>query len=131
TALLGLTELNDDAWKKLRETSPSSYVHKQMPPYLLIHGDKDPTVPYEQSVRFQKQMRDAGNVCDLVTVAGGVHGMGGWAKLGSDYQQQMIAWLNRTLAVSQGGKPAAATSDTAAKAGRKPNIVVLLADDLG
>ena len=28
-----------------------------MPPYLLIHGDKDPQVPYAQSMRFQEQMK--------------------------------------------------------------------------
>ena len=76
TALLGLTELNDDAWKRLREVSPRSYVHKGMPPFLLIHGDKDPTVPFEQSTRFQKQMQDAGDQRDLITIPEGVHPRG-------------------------------------------------------
>ncbi len=97
TALLGLTELNDDAWKRLREVSPSSYVRKAMPPFLLIHGDKDPTVPFEQSTRFQKQMKDAGNQCDLITIPEGVHGMSGWDKLNSDYKEQLVAWLKKTL----------------------------------
>ena len=97
TALLGLTELNDDAWKRLREVSPSSYVHKGMPPFLLIHGDKDPVVPFEQSTRFQKQMKDMGNQCDLITIPDGVHGMGGWDKLNSDYREQLVAWLKKTL----------------------------------
>ena len=34
TALLGLTELNYDAWKRLREVSASSIVHKEMSPIL-------------------------------------------------------------------------------------------------
>ena len=59
--LLGLTELNDDAWKQLREASPSTYVHAGQPPFLLIHGDKDQQVPYAQSIRFQEQMKAAGN----------------------------------------------------------------------
>lgn len=100
TALLGLTELNDDAWKRLREVSPSSYVHPGMPPYLLVHGDQDPTVPFEQSRRFQKQMKDAGNSCDLLTIPNGVHGMGGWDKLNSDYKEQLVAWLSKTLQVN-------------------------------
>lgn len=108
-ALLGLSELDDNAWKTLREASPSSYVRKAMPPYLLIHGDADATVPYQQSIRFQQQMKAAGNTCDLVTVAGGVHGMGGWEKLGSDYQQRLIAWLKKNMpADSQSNSPAAA-----------------------
>ncbi len=97
TALLGLTELNDETWKRLHEVSASTYVHKGQAPYLLIHGDKDQTVPYEQSVRFQQQMKASGNRCDLITISGGTHGMGGWDKLNLDYKEQLIAWLKSTL----------------------------------
>lgn len=95
TALLGLTELNDDAWKRLGEISVP--VEKGAPPYLLITGDKDEQVPAEQSIRFQKQMTEAGNACDLIVIPEGAHGMGGWDKLKSDYREQMIAWLKKTL----------------------------------
>jgi alpha-L-fucosidase 2 len=64
---------------------------------LLIHGDKDAQVPYAQSTRFQEQMRAAGNSCELMTIAGGAHGMGGWENLGSGYQKQLIAWLRNNL----------------------------------
>ncbi len=128
TALLGLTELNDAAWSRLKEASPSTYIASDLPPYLLIHGDQDPTVPYEQSVRFQKQTRAAGNTCDLITIAGGVHGMGGWSKLGSDYSQQMIAWLQKTMPATRN---APAASGVATTAPRRPNFVVMLVDDLG
>ncbi|WP_175517573.1 alpha/beta hydrolase [Planctomicrobium piriforme] len=101
-ALLGLTELNDAAWPQLRAASPSSVTHKGMPPFLLIHGDADQTVPFEQSVQFQQQMQKLGNRCDLITVPGGGHGMGGWQKLNSDYQSQMIGWINATLSGSSG-----------------------------
>ena len=96
-ALLDITEMNEESFKKLRDASPSSRVHKGMPPYLLIHGDNDAQVPYEQSPMFQKQMLAAGNVCDLITVKGGEHGMGKWKSLGSDYQEQMIAWLKKVM----------------------------------
>ena len=96
-ALFGLSELNDEAWKRLREASPSTYVQPGMPPYLQIHGDKDPQVPYAQSTQFQERMKAAGNSCELITIADGVHGMGGWEKLGSDYQRQLVAWLKKTL----------------------------------
>jgi len=96
-ALLDITEMNDESFKKLREASPSSRVHAGMPPYLLIHGDNDAQVPYEQSPMFQKQMLAVGNTCDLITVKGGEHGMGKWKQNGSDYQEQMIAWLKKTM----------------------------------
>lgn len=95
--LFGLKELNDDAWKTLRAASPLTYVRPGLPPFLLIHGDADAQVPYEQSPKFQDKMKAAGNVCDLITIKDGVHGMGGWQKLGSDYQEQLIAWLRKTL----------------------------------
>jgi alpha-L-fucosidase 2 len=97
TALLGLTELNDEAWKTLRAASPIQKIHPGMPPYLLIHGDADVQVAYEQSPLFQAKMKAAGNVCDLIKIPAGVHGMGGWDKLGSDYREQLIAWLRKTL----------------------------------
>lgn len=96
-ALFGLTELNDAARKILREASPSTYVKAGLPPFLLIHGDKDDKVPYAQSPKFQEKMKAAGNTCDLITIPGGIHGMGGWDKLGSDYAKQMIEWLRKTL----------------------------------
>jgi acetyl esterase len=97
-ALFGLTELNDAAWKTLRDASPTSYLRKDLPPYLLIHGDKDAQVPYEQSVQFQRKMNALGARCDFISIKDGIHGMGGWDKLGSDYKEQMIVWLKKTLA---------------------------------
>ena len=123
TALLGLTELNDDAWKRLREVSPSSYVHKGMPPFLLIHGDKDLTVPFEQSTRFQKQMKDMGNQCELITIPEGVHGMGGWDKLNSDYREQLVAWLKTTLKAKVDAPATAALTDLGAQLTHTDGVV--------
>lgn len=82
---------------KLGKASPINAVKSGMPPYLLIHGDQDPTVPYEQSIAFQKKMKALGNVCDLITVPGGGHGMGPWSKLKPDYSEEMVAWLRRVM----------------------------------
>ena len=95
--LIGSEEMNDATMKKLADMSPMNRIKPGLPPFLQIHGDKDDKVPYEQSVRFQKQMKEAGNSCDLITIPGGIHGMGGWEKLGSDYQAKLIEWLRKTL----------------------------------
>ena len=95
--LIGTEEVNDAAWKKLAEISPINHVRSGLPPFLQIHGDKDETVPISQSVNFEAKMKAAGNRCETISVPGGIHGMGGWEKLGSDYQKQMIAWLRKTL----------------------------------
>jgi alpha-L-fucosidase 2 len=114
-ALFGLTEINDAAWRVLRDASSTSYLRKDLPPYLLIHGDNDDKVPYDQSVQFEKKLKAIGARCDFITIKDGGHGMGGWDKLGSDYQEQMIAWLKKTLAAA--GASGAAVPDTRPRGG--------------
>lgn len=97
-ALFGMTAWSEENHRILREASPITHVKPGLPPFLLIHGDRDDKVPHEQSPLFQSKMKAAGNVCDLITIQGGGHGMGGWEKLGSDYAAQMIRWLRGTLA---------------------------------
>lgn len=40
-----------------RLAAPITYVHKDMPPFLIIHGDSDPIVPVEQSLRFYEKIK--------------------------------------------------------------------------
>lgn len=96
-ALLGLKTIDDAAWKTLHDASPINHVHAQMPPFYLIHGTKDARVPHEQSVLFQKKMQAAGNVCDLLTIEDGAHGMSTWDKLGREYRAPLVQWLKSTL----------------------------------
>ncbi len=95
--LIGRDTLDEETWTKLAMISPSNQMRPGLPPFLLIHGDADTTVDYDQSVEFQAKMKAAGNACDLITIPGGGHGMGGWAKLNSNYAAQMIEWLRKTL----------------------------------
>jgi alpha-L-fucosidase 2 len=97
SALLGLTELNDAAWKALRDASPSTYVKPGLPPFLQLHGTADEQVPYDQSVRFGEKMKAAGNVCELFTIPDGRHGMGSWDAAHPEYKTFLIDWLRKTL----------------------------------
>lgn len=54
--------------------SPMTYVRKGVPPTIHIHGDADPTVPYEQAVREIEALKKVGVPAELVTVPGGRHG---------------------------------------------------------
>jgi acetyl esterase len=96
-ALFGLTAYDDAARATLRAGSPSTYVRPGMPPYLLVHGTADEQVPYEQSLRFQERMRNAGNTCDLFTIPGGRHGMGSWDAAHPEYKAFTVDWLKRAL----------------------------------
>lgn len=57
-----------------KRVSPVEYVRKGLPPILTIHGDADPTVPYEHAVRLHKGLENKGVVNQLHTIAGGKHG---------------------------------------------------------
>jgi alpha-L-fucosidase 2 len=95
--LIGTEELNEAAWQKLADISPMNHIKPGLPPFLQLHGDKDETVPISQSVTFEAKMKAAGNACETIAIPGGIHGMGGWEKLGSDYQTKLIDWLRKTL----------------------------------
>lgn len=57
-----------------KQMSPIAYVRKGLPPILVIHGDADPVVPYQQSVELAKALKSARDDAELITVAGGKHG---------------------------------------------------------
>jgi acetyl esterase/lipase len=57
-----------------RRLSPMTYVRGGLPPVLVLHGDADPTVPYEQSVALVMALKNAGDDAELITVPGGRHG---------------------------------------------------------
>ncbi len=54
--------------------SPITYVKKESPPVFIVHGDADPTVPYQQSVDLHKKLKEAGVKTEFITVPGGLHG---------------------------------------------------------
>jgi len=60
--------------EKAKEASPISYVSRDDPPFLIIHGDKDMTVPFDQSERLTKALKESGVDVLLVKVEGGGHG---------------------------------------------------------
>ena len=97
--LLHIEELNPESEKKLTQASPIQYVHKDMPPFLFIHGTEDKAVPYEQSPIMCDAMKAAGVKCEVYTVQGAPHGIGGWEKNPEwqSYKTKMVEWLQATL----------------------------------
>lgn len=59
-----------------RAASPVTYVDKDDPPFLILHGEVDKTVPIAQSERLAKQLTEAGVPCTFVRVKNGGHGFG-------------------------------------------------------
>lgn len=93
-------EVDAQAAQLLREASPINYVHSGLPPFLLVHGTADMSVPYSQSVQLQAKLRAAGVSCDLITIDDGVHGMARWEGTDPGYKNKVTAWLVRKLGVN-------------------------------
>jgi len=62
----------DEAFAK--SVSPIYYVNKKSPPTFIVHGDADPTVPYQQSVALYNKFVEMGVKTEFITVSGGLHG---------------------------------------------------------
>jgi acetyl esterase/lipase len=57
-----------------KRLSPLEYVRSGLPPIIMIHGDADPTVPYQHSLHLKAALDKAGVANTLHTVPGGHHG---------------------------------------------------------
>ena len=61
-----------DLWK---QGGPVAHVKAGAPPFLIVHGNKDKTVPHAQSVSLEAALKKAGVPVEFITVKGGGHGM--------------------------------------------------------
>lgn len=57
-----------------KELSPYHNITSQTPPILVMFGSEDSLVPVETAERFQKQMKDFNNICQLIIYDGAKHG---------------------------------------------------------
>jgi len=85
-----------------RAASPIAHVSASSPPTLLLHGDADDTVPYQQSVDMEAALRGANVPVKLVRVAGGAHGsdFGMRGKPHAQFAEVVsasVAWLDQYL----------------------------------
>lgn len=78
-----------------QRASPLSYVSADDPPCLVIHGDRDESIPTAQSVKFDAALRAAGVDSTLVVLEGTGHHPG----LGrsSEGGRALLEFLDRTL----------------------------------
>lgn len=90
-------ELTMESLGMLKALSPVNYIRAGVPPFLLIHGDADQSVPYEQSLLFQAKLWTNGVRCELITIPGAPHTIRKWEQFLPDYDNKVIAWLNKTL----------------------------------
>lgn len=70
----GAIQQNKD---KAAKANPITYVSKDDPPFLIMHGDKDNVVPYQQSELLRDALQKAGVPVTFKIIAGAGHGFGG------------------------------------------------------
>jgi acetyl esterase/lipase len=82
--------------------SPLAHVAPSSPPVLLLHGDVDGAVPFEQSVAMEAALRALNVPTKLVRLPGGDHG-GSFQIGGKPHPalpnaiDEMVRWLNQYL----------------------------------
>jgi acetyl esterase/lipase len=54
--------------------SPVTHITKDLPPFLIVHGDVDKTVPVSQSESLSEALKESGADVTLQVVKGGSHG---------------------------------------------------------
>jgi len=99
TQFVGVSEINDEARKRLREASPITYVHPGMPPYLFVHGTEDQLCNFRQSQTMCEKMKQAGNSCEIYALKGAPHWLARWEDHPEweGYKQKVVDWLRQTM----------------------------------
>lgn len=96
-----------------------------LPPLLVLHGDADKTVPYGNSQDFVAAWRAAGNEATLITYPGSDHG---FFNGGAGYEKSVADTVDFLKNLPLKSSPPVAAAKWA---GARPNIVLILADDMG
>jgi acetyl esterase/lipase len=95
TQFLGVSYAQDpDLWSL---ASPITHVGKDSAPTLFLHGTKDATVPYQQSVDMMNKLKAAGVHAELFTAEGAAHGFFNRPPWYEPTLQRMEEFFTRTL----------------------------------
>jgi acetyl esterase/lipase len=65
--------------ERAARANPITYVSKDDPPFLILHGDADPTVPFNQSELLEQALKKAGVDVTFRPVKGAGHGGPGFS----------------------------------------------------
>jgi acetyl esterase/lipase len=79
---------------KASSANPITYMSQDDPPFLIVHGDKDPTVPINQSQLLYDALKQAGVNVHFHTIKGASHGQGFG---GPEIEPMVIDFFDRVL----------------------------------
>lgn len=81
-----------DQAERAKAASPITYVSEDDPPVLTLHGTDDLVAPYEQAVRLDLALQDAGVASYFITVPGADHG-----NFPAEAEERVAAFLDKVL----------------------------------
>jgi dipeptidyl aminopeptidase/acylaminoacyl peptidase len=80
---------------KVAAANPITYVGQNNPPFLIMHGDQDPIVPFHQSQVLYEALQAAGSEVSFQPVTGAGHGGEGFRD--SAVLQTVVDFFTRHL----------------------------------
>ena len=92
------SNITDSVRVVLKKNSPLTYVQPGLPPFLLLNGSADKTVPFGQTENFARALTAAKVDCTLISIPEGQHRIADWKKFSPDWQRQLVNWLDEKLA---------------------------------
>ena len=96
---------------KAARANPITYVSSNDPPFLIMHGDKDPTVPINQSELLFDALKKSGVSAHFHTIHGAGHGGPGFA--GKNIDDMVAAFFDERLKGGSSKIESLATESTA------------------
>jgi acetyl esterase/lipase len=81
----------------LWDASPINHLKAGLPPFLLVHGTADKSVPYQLSLNLQARLKAVNVPCEIITIKDAQHKIVEWSKYDADYSKKIVDWLTQTL----------------------------------
>jgi alpha-L-fucosidase 2 len=91
-------ELDPATRALLRDLSPVNFIRPGLPPFVLVHGTADNSVPYAQSLQLRDRLRAARVPVEQITLTNAPHRITEWRLYQADWAEQLVAMLARALA---------------------------------
>lgn len=98
-SFFGVTQPDKTTLDLLAKGSPITWVRREAPPHLFIHGTEDELVPFNQSTLMCERMKRLTASCEVLAIEHGRHGMRGWDMdpLKTFYRERLVEWLDEQV----------------------------------
>jgi alpha-L-fucosidase 2 len=95
--LFGKEQFDSEVIETFWRVSPINYVRPGLPPFLLLNGTKDESVPHAQSAHLHQRLSDVGVPSDLISLEGSPHRLREWKQANENWMNRAGEWMMKTL----------------------------------